>query len=325
VAIEPVEVDVSAVVPFPGQHYVRGWTSTPDAARAGGSTVIVACCLAGGTCSSEYFDLRVEGYPGYSMAEHLAARGIVTIALDHLGVGTSSPVDDIYRLTPQLVSAVNDAAFRNVLARLASSTDAPLMAVGVGHSMGGMLVTVQQSRHRTFDALAVLGHGGDGLGSVLTDDEAALEGNLDDMTEAIVQLARARFSNRPRPRRGAPVPGSFLAEDVPVAVRKAFMRQQTSLLFTCGLTSMIPNATDDDKAEIDVPVFLGFGERDLTTDFDGSVERYPGADVTLYVVPGSAHCHNQSSNRVLLWDEIATWAERLRRSRTVPAAATKEE
>ena len=95
-------------------------------------------------------------------------------------------------------------------------------------------------------------------------------------------------------------------------MRAAFVAQQTDLIFSCGLTSMLPFATDRDKAAITVPVFLGFGEHDLTQDFAGSVGRYGSSnDITLYVLPGSAHCHNQSALRTDLWDRLAHWARGL--------------
>jgi pimeloyl-ACP methyl ester carboxylesterase len=329
----PVEVDVSAAVPFPGHSVVRGWVHAPDRPPPPGSPVVVACCLAGGTCSTRYFDLEVEGLAGYSMAAHLARHGFVTIALDHLGIGESDRVDDVFRLTPPIVSAANDLAHREVLATLARGT-LPLdgwsdqispIVIGLGHSMGGMLATVQQARHRTFDAVVVLGHGGDGLPEVLTPDEAAVTGDLDDIVGSIEALARQRFARPSSERRGL-VPGSFLAADVPDAVRTAFVNQQTSLLFSCGLTSMIPGATDVEKAAITVPLFLGFGEYDLTTDFAGSVAHYRSArDITLFVVPGSAHCHNQAGNRALLWDRIASWANALTATDAAATARVPQE
>jgi hypothetical protein len=38
---------------------------------------------------------------------------------------------------------------------------------------------------------------------------------------------------------------------------------------------MIPSATDSEKSQIDVPVFLGFGEHDLTRRFHHAVSSYP--------------------------------------------------
>jgi pimeloyl-ACP methyl ester carboxylesterase len=308
----PVEVDVSAVVPFAGRHRVRGWVFVPDQAPEPGSTVCVACCLAGGTCSTDYFDLHVSGFGHYSMAEYLASSGVVTIALDHLGVGRSDRVDDIFVVTPQLASAVNDFAFGAVLKGLRDRPwgDVHLVAVGVGHSMGGMLATVQQARHRTFDGVVVLGHGGDGLPEVLTSEETTIAGSLDEATPAIIAAARTRFAQPPPVERRGLVPGSFLSDDVPEAVRRAFVEQQTGLLYTCGLTSMIPNVTDEDKASIEVPVLVAFGDHDLTDAYERAAARYTASrDVALYVLPGSAHCHNQASSRTRLWRRIVEWMD----------------
>jgi pimeloyl-ACP methyl ester carboxylesterase len=275
--------------------------------------VSVACCLAGGTCSTDYFDLHVAGLSGYSMAEHLASAGVVTIALDHLGVGRSDRVDDVFLVTPQLASEVNDLAFRAVLHELRNGPHGGARAVvfGVGHSMGGMLLTVQHARHETFDGgLIVLGHGGDGLPAVLTDDERDISGSLDDATPAILAAARTRFARSPAVERRGLVPGSFLLDDVPDAVRTAFVEQQTALLYTCGLTSMIPNVTDGDKAHIEAPVLVAFGDHDLTDAYERSAARYTASrDVTLYVLAGSAHCHNQASSRTQLWDRIIQWMD----------------
>ena len=58
----------------------------------------------------------------------------------------------------------------------------------------------------------------------------------------------------------------------------------------------------------DVPLFLGFGDRDLTDDYVGSLARYRSAtDATLFVLGDSAHCHNQAVTRTLLWDRIIRW------------------
>ena len=136
----PVEIDVSAVVPFAGRHCVRGWVVVPDEAPEPGSTVSVVCCLAGGTCSTDYFDLYVDGFADYSMAEHLASSGVVTIALDHLGVGRSDRVEDIFLVTPQLASTVNDFAVRAVLQGL---RDGPAAGVHLVVAFDGRL-----ARHR---------------------------------------------------------------------------------------------------------------------------------------------------------------------------------
>jgi pimeloyl-ACP methyl ester carboxylesterase len=307
-----VAVDVSDLVPFPGSFALKGWVRAPSLLTS--QPPIALFCLPGGRCSTGYFDLQIEGYADYSMADYLAARGFIVVAFDHLGVGQSSTVDDIFLVTPGLASAVNDRAHRTVAQGLMAGTVVPgldpipeLVPIGVGHSMGGMLLDVQQARHTTFAATAGLGHG-PGLPSVLTDEElrVAEQGAV---TDDVVTLARKRFSASAPPGPSRPPPGSFLPPDLPEAVRAAFVAQQTDLLFSCGLTSMLPGATDSEKAAITAPVFLAFGEYDLTRDFMGTASLFSAArDLTIFVVPGAAHCHNQSARRTVLWDRLGHWA-----------------
>lgn len=312
-----VSVDVSDLVPFPGSFTLNGWIRTSG--RPSSSPVLL-CCLAGGKCSTGYFDLQVEGYPDYSMADYLAARGFIVAAFDHLGIGSSSSVDDIFLVTPGLASAVNDHAHRAIAQAIRAGTLVPglsplpnLLSIGIGHSMGGMLLGVQQARYDLFAAVAILGHGV-GLPTVLTDEERRTARDGKATEEVVVTLARTRFASPPDPASSRPPPGSFLPADLPEPVRAAFMAQQADLLFFCGLTSMLPGSTDREKAAITVPVFLGFGEDDLTQDFIGSAGLYTAAnDISLFVLPGSAHCHNQSALRAVLWDRLASWARGVRR------------
>src|SRR5207237_922822 len=60
----------------------------------------VLFCLPGGGMSRRYFDLA----NGFSMAEHLAARGYTVLALHHPGVRDSPPPDDPWALTPAHVA-----------------------------------------------------------------------------------------------------------------------------------------------------------------------------------------------------------------------------
>jgi pimeloyl-ACP methyl ester carboxylesterase len=238
------------------------------------------------------------------MADYLATRGAVVVALDHLGVGASSPVDDIFLVTPRVLAAVHDHALRAIRKRI----DGNLFTVGLGHSMGGMIATVQQARHRSFHALAVLGHGGDGLPQFIDGTSRPAGDALHDL---LPELARARAASPPADGRRLP-PNSFFLPDVPRAVRDAFLGQQGDLLSSCGLASLIPGSVDAEKAAVDVPLFLGFGDHDLTDDYPGSLARYRSvADATLFVLRGSAHCHNQAVTRTLLWDRIISWISSL--------------
>ena len=80
-------VDVTDKVPLDGAHHVSTWVFPPEGAQG---PVPVLFCLPGGSYTKAYWHLEVPGRPGYSFGEHLAAMGMLVIAVDHLGVGDSS-------------------------------------------------------------------------------------------------------------------------------------------------------------------------------------------------------------------------------------------
>jgi pimeloyl-ACP methyl ester carboxylesterase len=273
----------------------------------------VWCCLPGGRCTTGYFDLVVDGdSTSYSMAAYLADAGCVVLTVDHLGTGASSQVDDDFLLTPEVIAAANHAAFTALLDRLRTGSLAPELPaveafapIGLGHSMGAMLAMVQQARHGTYGAVVNLGSGGDGLPEHLRDPDWATA-ELSTVRASLVDLARVQFSSPP-PAAGPAVP--FHSGDVPATVRHAFARQLTSLIPACALASMIPAFSDPERAALTVPVFLGFGEQEMCPDVRGTVRRYvSSSDITLVVLAGSGHCHNQAGNRRQLWERMLAWA-----------------
>jgi pimeloyl-ACP methyl ester carboxylesterase len=310
-----VEVDVSDAVPLPGHHVVRGVVLTSSVPTPSGSESLVWCCLPGGNCTSAYFDLHVDGDgTSYSMAAHLAGAGGVVLALDHLGTGASSPVDDSFLVTPDVLATADHAAFTGLIERLQKGTLVPglepvvaPMPIGLGHSMGAMITIIGQARYGTYAAVANLGGGGGGLPAYLHDPRW-VTWDLAQLRTSLVELARQQFSGTTaEPDRGRP--GIFHADDVPAPVLGAFRSQLTALLPSCALASIIPSFTDPERAEIAVPLFLGFGEHDLSQVPHDAVRSFrSSSDITLFVLAGSGHCHNQAGNRRQLWDRMVAWA-----------------
>jgi pimeloyl-ACP methyl ester carboxylesterase len=304
----PIEREVCGYV-------VRGWLYRPQAAVR--NRPVGLYCLAGGGLTTGYYDIVAEGYPGYSMAEYMAERGVLVVAVDHPGIGASAPVRDLYEVTPTRVSQLHHEVASQLRDELRLGSLVPgfgvlddLSWVGLGHSMGGMLVDVVQGRHETFDAIVGLGHGGEGLPEVLTEEERLLTDRpLAEVEADIVHLARRRFETLRRGRSAAP---DFFDEAVPEGVRNAFARARDELLYTCGLASIIPGSTDVEKGCIQVPLFLALGDSDLITDLVGCARRYPSvSDITLFRLAGSGHNHNTSPNRHVLWTRILRWLDSL--------------
>jgi pimeloyl-ACP methyl ester carboxylesterase len=305
---------------------MRGWARGP--ATTALTIVPVIYCFAGGGCSTGYFDLHVHGDDTYSMADHFVERGAVVVAIDHIGIGRSDPVNDLYAITPTLLAGCHDLALRHVMTWLrnenlpaAASIGGRRFAVGLGHSMGGLIATIQQGRHRSFDALVLLGHSGTGLPDVLTNEELTVTGpDLPSIEDEIIRLARARFDPKSTVEKKKPSIGTFFADDVPMEVRQAFADQSAPLLPTCGLTSMIPGSAHAERAAVAVPTFVGFGDQDLIVDYIDALAQYRRVrEAALYVLDGSGHCHNQATGRRFLWDRILAWITAISTTAT-PAA-----
>ena len=255
--------------------------------------------------SRGYFDLQAPRELGnYSMARHLVDLGFVVVTLDPPAVGESDTPDDGYTLTPDAVADVNARAFDQVLVQWPGA-----FRVGVGHSAGALLTVVQQARHRTYDALGLLGFGSGGHEQfALSREELGVGEDPEALKAEIVGLTQERFG-RPLPR-GSTTTSEFLlgGMDVPAAALDALGSVKSCLLAVVGLMSMIPGSVAVEMAAVDVPVFLGLGARDIAGDPHGIPAFFSGsADVALFVLPGAGHNHNVAPMREMLWDRFATW------------------
>lgn len=309
-----LRIDVSAVAP-PGLAQCTVEVFAPAALPADRPPV-VAFCLPGGYSSRRYFDLPVpDDHGSYSMARHLAGRGMVVVIGDPPGVGASDVPDDPFTLTPDALGDIEAVVTATVLARLGAGTlvaglgpVADALPLGVGHSAGALLTVYEQARHRPFAALALLGFAGRGLVDVLTDAERAVGDDPAAARAALPRLVQERFGSA-RPAFPQSTTSIFSGGPEPEAVKDAVRRTRAPLLALLGLTSMIPGASAPELATIDVPVFLGVGDGDITGDPRRIPGHFPNAtDITLFVLEGAGHAHNIAARRAELWDRLADWA-----------------
>lgn len=303
---ETVEFDVSDAVPVDGRHRVSTWVFPPSNPS---ERVPVLFCLPGGSYSKAYWHLEVPGHPGYSFAEHLAALGMLVVAVDHLGTGESSNEARAIDLTPAVVAGANAAVFAELLARAADgslvSGVGPLAVgptVGVGYSMGAMLAIFQQSLHRSFDAIAPLGYGT--VGPIMSVEDVGALPSL----ESVMELARSGALDGMPPLDRSTIRDHFYWEDVPADVIAADDLTVTRTPGVTGMLSIVPFIASDHARRVECPVFIGLGERDSTCDHHDEARAYASSsDVTLFILPTSAHCHNTASTRHVLWDRLARW------------------
>jgi pimeloyl-ACP methyl ester carboxylesterase len=296
----------------------------------------VVFALPGGGYSRGYFDMHFPGHAGYSQAEHHVDRGLVLVALDHLGVGDSTPevaggvrIDDI--------AAANDFAVRTITDRLRSGTAVegyPALAVGarigIGQSMGGCVTVIMAGRHRTYDAIGVLGYSS--IHTVLPmreHDETVRASEYFDYSrdtapdDLSIAESAAHIGEFLYPFHYEDVPADIVEADIgggyPIRTTAPLFGSKT--LPNCVVAMLSPGYTAAEAAAVDVPVFIGLGERDTAPHPHREPSAYPNStDVSLLVCDRMAHMHNFATTRHKLWDRLAHWYTAVAGERSVGLA-----
>ena len=319
-----VDVDITGRLALDGRHHISTWVFAPDRPSPERSTPLL-WCLPGGTYTKAYWHLSVPGHTGYSFAEYFADRGVLVVAVDHVGTGDSSRHPHAAQLLPHVVAEANTLAFDEVRARAERGELLPGIGplaigptVGVGHSMGAMLAIIQQSRHDSFDAVAALGYGN--IGTIVSLPGA--DDNYRASAEDVMQMANAGLFDEPfLADRTIPELRHHFYEDVPDAVIAADDLSNTHLPGVTGLLSVVPFIVADHAARLRCPVFIGLGERDSTPNHHDEARAYGAStDITLFILGGSAHCHNSANTRHMLWSRLEHWLRGLATTHAPSAA-----
>jgi hypothetical protein len=339
-----VRIDVTEAVAI-GERVENAATvclpeSLPDAP-------VVCFAFPGGGYSRHYFTFDMPGSSGGGQAGWHTDRGWVFVACDHVHVGDSTLPADPTLLTFDNLAVANRATVTGVLARLASGTladdlapVAPGFTVGIGQSMGGCLLIVQQGQHHTFDAIAVLGFSG--RRTRLWMPPGAPEMNVPYIprggTVVVISAATAVEQTPAMAVADDGLPGTapgFHYDDEPRDVVAADMvdypeRRRpvpvwaSTTIPPCAVTMLAPGAVAPEAASIVAPVLAAFGERDVSPDPLAEPAAYLRAtDVSVFVCPRMAHMHNFAGTRQLFWDRIHGWAESARRTRDLTRDLTQ--
>ena len=278
--------------------------------------------MPGGGYSRGYFDMEFEGHSGYSQAAHHVERGLVVVSIDHLGVGESTPeVADVLRIED--IAAANDLAVRQISQRL---RDGDAVAgyppvdvgprVGMGQSMGGGVAVIMAGRHRTFDAVAVLGYSA--IHTVLplpraedADYVKNFEYSRDDAPETFsVEAASATIPEFLYPFHYEDVPADIVAADTSggYPLRDTAPAFGSKTIPPCVVAMLSPGYISAEAAALTVPVFIGLGERDTAPDPRREPSAYSNSsDITMVICDRMAHMHNFATTRTALWDRLAHW------------------
>ena len=163
--------------------------------------------------------------------------------------------------------------------------------IGIGHSLGGMQIALQQATRASFDRVAILGWSN--LGMNLPPE--ATKPDIDPSGGWAYGSAALRRE--------------FHLADVPARVlASAAERQNHPVSLALAAQAFDRDATRRIVAGITCPVFLGFGEKDTTPTPYDEPGCYTGSnDISFFRLMGSAHCHNFANTRTQLWDRLLHW------------------
>lgn len=272
-------------------------------------------CVPGGGVTRDYYDLRDPGSPGngsFSFAAAMTGEGHIVVTVDPAGVGASTRPADGYSLTTEAVAEGNARALAKLRAMLAAGDVAGLPAlgdptvVGTGHSAGAMIGAVHQSVKHDFDSMLLFCFGTVGLPEYMDETHHAAIKEPDGGRSRIVELARARFGTEPY------LPAPVQEKDKPSG--RALRQVMNRVLANVGMHAMLPGNVTRELAELDVPVFLSVGDRDMTGPPHLLPRDYVNCpDFTLYVVPTSGHHVFVAAGADKLFRRIAGWVNGLTR------------
>jgi pimeloyl-ACP methyl ester carboxylesterase len=305
IRIVELEIDVTKATGWSSPLRTSVFVAIPSTQELR-SPVCVLFAFPGGTHAKEYYDMSIRGLDDYSMAKHFARRGYVFVACDPLGVGRSSDPGSGDEVTRQLFVDANKGTVDGVMERLVRGELAhDLSAVraetklGLGTSMGAMLLVEQQASHRSFDGITMMGYSG---------IQTRLQTAPEDWSPPI-SVAAPINRDLLYTLYWDDIPSDVIAADQALAVAPPTGAVRAGGGYRGALE---PGCVADAASSVDVPVLIAVGERDTCPDPHAEVAAYPKAtDIALYIVPRAGHAPCVANTRHLLWDRIDAWARRV--------------
>lgn len=277
-----------------------------------GDTGILAVAFPGGGYSRSYWDIQWPG--GYSQAEYHARRGWLFAAVDHLGIGDSSPLEPSM-LTIELMARASAAATERLVSLLKAgivtdhlgAVDISLV-IGIGQSMGGCTTTVAQALYTPFNAIAVLGYSPCHFQLPTPEGEVSVTAAGEEGRDiaAMVEWVYHHEDNDPAIRQ-EDVRGGF-------PFRTASGPPWGAAIPPVALSLLNASVIAKEAGEVTVPVLIGVGDRDVCADPWIEPASYRASrSVTLCIIERMAHMHNFADSRQQLWDAVHRWGEHVPR------------
>lgn len=259
-------------------------------------------CLPGGGAAKGYFDL----IPELSFARLMNGLGYDVITMDHPGTA-SNPLPKNHPFLPPREAA-------NYVAKALSKWAAGRDVIGVGHSMGGMMITLLQARHTPFKAIALLGSNAGGLEWGLTDDEKDYIDKADALARDLERLTLNKFGNALAlmGSTGGPSGKSIIFGAENEALLQALRGNVCELYTPGGMMSMVRGSFLAEAENIQTPILFVFGDHDIGIPPQEAPKAYINAkSKKLIVLKNTGHNHFGFSTTYQIAVEMNEWCQLL--------------
>ncbi|MBK8631707.1 MAG: alpha/beta hydrolase, partial [Sphingomonadales bacterium] len=283
-------LDVSSAAGLGEPAHIAATLHLPDDMPEGSRHLIFA--LHGGGYRRLYWH-PIFADESYSFARWFTGQGKAVLAIDMLGMGDSSKPEPEDSLSQAIIAAAHAEA----LAQVVKSLGRPGQRHGIGHSMGGMMITAQAAAHPTLDRVAVIGWA----------NEPMILGDTD---VATLQAGLIPSGYLPTPR--VPMRTFFYGPDVPQSLIEADEAHASSSPATLGRDALTPGIVHAAAAQISVPVLIVQSVVDTSPAPEREGAYFKAApSVELQILRDAAHCQNFASTRAEHWAALNDWIDRL--------------
>jgi len=253
-------------------------------------------CLPGGGLAKGYFDLA----PDFSFTARMSALGYDLIIMDHPGIASNPIAEDYPFFTPR------DAATYMAHALKQWNIDGSL--IGIGHSLGGMMIMLMQGAHSPFKALGLFGSSAGGLDWGLSDEEKAYINKPADFARDLEAMSLAKFGG-PISRHGRGPSGESIVFGGETPALTQRLRDVACEMNSAGaMMSMMRGSFRAEVEVIDVPLFFAFGDHDIgIPPKDAPKDFIHAASAEVHILDMTGHNHFAFSSINNLCVNLDSW------------------
>lgn len=257
-------------------------------------------CLPGGGLTRDYFDLA----PHYSFVTRMTDAGHSVITMDHPGIATNAFPSDHPYFTPR------DAARYLHLALKQWNISSPI--IGIGHSMGGMMIMLMQGAHGSFSGLGLFGSSAGGLDWGLSEDEKHYINQEANFKRDLEKLALAKFGGPYSRASGGPSGESITFGGETADLTKRLREISCEMNSASAMMSMMRGSFKTEVEAITVPLLFAFGDHDIgipPKDVPKDFVNSKSAEVI--ILENTGHNHFAFKSIETLCEKFDYWASNL--------------